>query len=133
MRTIKFENLRGSDLQVDALYQGGRAGNAGDDPISKLLGTGNQGGFRYVGSVSEGVKLCVLYSSLVEPGWPDFLDPETGRFTYFGDNRTPGHELHDTRKKGNEILRQAFDAFHRGQRDLVPPFFFFLRGRKDGM
>ena len=32
MRVIPFDALDGSDLHVDALYQGGRAGNSGDDP-----------------------------------------------------------------------------------------------------
>ncbi len=54
----------------------------------KLMGTGNQGGFRSLGSVAnDTVRLCVLYSSLRESDWPDFLDPETGRFIYYGDNR----------------------------------------------
>ncbi len=92
------------------------------------MGTGNQGGFRYVGSVDKGVKLCVLYSSLVELDWPDSLDAETGRFIYYGDNRRPGHELHDTRRKGNEILRRSFDGLHSGNRHLVPPFFVFTKG-----
>jgi len=127
-KTIHFENLEGATLYVDALYKGGVAGNAGDDPISKLIGTGNQGGFRYVGPVDEGIKLCVLYSSLTELDWPDRLDPDTGRFIYYGDNRRPGHELHDTRRKGNEILRQAFNNYHSGNRHLVPPFFIFTKG-----
>ena len=38
-------------------------------------------------------------SSTEEPEWPDFLDIETGIFTYYGDNRTPGHTLLDTSKK----------------------------------
>ena len=45
-----------------------------------------------------------------------------------GDNRTPGHELHDTRRKGNEILRRSFDSLHIGKRDQVPPFFVFSKG-----
>lgn len=32
-------------LIVDAVYEGGRAGNAGDDPLHKLLGVSNQGDF----------------------------------------------------------------------------------------
>ena len=103
IKTVSFDDLSTASLNVDAVYKGGTVGNVGDDPISKLVGTGNQGGFRYVGSVDEGLKLCVLYSSLVELDWPDSLDPDTGRFTYYGDNRRPGHEIHDTRRKGNEI------------------------------
>ena len=65
-KTVSFSDLDNEALFVDALYKGGSAGNAGDDPISRLMATGNQGGFRYVGSVDEEVKLCVLYSSLIE-------------------------------------------------------------------
>lgn len=127
-KIVDFNNLDGASLYIDALYRGGTAGNAGDDPISRLMGTGNQGGFRYIGSVDETVKLCVLYSSMVELDWPDRLDSETGRFIYYGDNRRPGHELHDTRRKGNEILRQSFNNHHSGTRHLVPPFFVFTKG-----
>jgi Restriction endonuclease AspBHI N-terminal len=66
------------------------AGNAGDDPLARLLPVGNQGGFRTYGSVAkDAVKLAVLYRSGAEPDWPDALDVYTGAFTYFGDNRSP--------------------------------------------
>jgi hypothetical protein len=127
-KQIGFEDLESSDLVVDALYKGGTRGTFADDPISKLIGCGNQGGFRFVGSAGVNVKLCVLYSSLADPDWPDFLDSETGLFIYYGDNKTPGHELHDTSRKGNEILRGAYDSLHSGERVKVPPFFIFTKG-----
>jgi hypothetical protein len=37
-------------------------------------------------------RLVVLYTSGAEPDWPDYLDPYTGAFTYFGDNRSPSRE-----------------------------------------
>ena len=43
--------------------------------------------------------------SATKADWPDALDPETGLFTYFGDNRRPGKELHETSRGGNAILR----------------------------
>ena len=63
----------------------------------------------------------------VEVDWPDVLDPQTGLLTYYGDNRTPGHELHDTRRGGNLLLRDAFDAAHKTAEDRlrVPPFLLF--------
>lgn len=125
-RTIRFENLSDTDLFVDALYKGGTSGNSGDDPISKILHIGNQGGFRYVGSSKQRIKLCVLYSSLLEIEWPDNLDLELGRFVYYGDNRRPGHDLHSS--PGNRILREAFENLHSGRRDLIPPFFVFTKG-----
>jgi hypothetical protein len=97
-KTIPFPLLTATDLFIDATYEGGKQGNAGDDPISRLVGVGNQGGFRYIGSpIRNDVKLCVLYSELTDPDWPDALYPETGMFVYYGDNKKPGHELHDTR------------------------------------
>ena len=73
---------------VDRTYLGGTAGHAGDDPLARLLPVGNQGGFRYAGSVKAGtVRLAVLYTSGAEPNWPDSLDVHTGLFTYCGDNR----------------------------------------------
>lgn len=94
------------------------------------LPVGNQGGFRTCGGiVQDAVKLAVLYTSGAEPDWPDALDPYTGTFTYFGDNRSPGRELHDTPKKGNLLLRRVFERTHdgRGGRERVPPFFLFDR------
>lgn len=53
------------------------------------------------------------------------LDPETGTFTYYGDNKKPGRELHDTPRYGNILLRNMFDALHTGRRDQVPPVLVF--------
>src|SRR2546425_10680059 len=89
-RTVRFEELRDADLIIDATYLGGVNGNSGDDPLSKLLGCGNQGGFRIVGTARTGYRFAVLYSTGAEPDWPDRLVPETGAFTYFGDNGRMG-------------------------------------------
>jgi hypothetical protein len=124
MREFEFEALGEADLHVDAIYSGGRAGTSGDDPISKLLPVGNMGGFRYTGR-SARPRLCALYSDMADPDWPDSLDPESGRFVYFGDNKTPGHEVHD--RKGNRVLRAAFEALHEGRREDVPPFLIFTK------
>jgi hypothetical protein len=70
----------------------------------------------------------ILYSSLGDPDWPDFLDLKTGVFTYFGDNKKPGHELHDTPRKGNIILRTCFEYLWKGERKKIPPFFVFTKG-----
>jgi len=124
-------NLERVDLVVDQSYRGGGAGHAGDDPLSRLLPVGNQGGFRYRGSRKCGeITVAVLYTSGVNPDWPDNLDRETGRFTYFGDNKTPGRELHDTARGGNNILRWTFECIHATppRRNLVPPFLVFSKG-----
>jgi hypothetical protein len=66
-----------------------------------------------------------LYSDFVKPEWPDRIDDELGLLTYYGDNRRPGHALHDTRKKGNELLRRFFDAAHSNRRESVPAILVF--------
>ncbi|MGO9158266.1 restriction endonuclease [Mycobacterium sp.] len=126
--TVGFDDLQDADLTIETIYLGGTKGNAGDDPIARLLPVGNQGGFRYKGSPSQkAVQLVVLYTSGVEIDWPDRLDPQTGIFTYYGDNREPGRDLHDTPKNGNILLRNSFEAAHGKPSDRggVPPFLLF--------
>jgi hypothetical protein len=126
---FQFDQLRTCDLIVDAVYKGGNRGNAGDDPLDPLVGGGNQGGFRYAGSPNNRtLRLCVLYSELSDPDWPDELNFEAGTFIYFGDNKRPGHELHDTPRKGNLILRNVFESVHAKKRQAIPPFFIFTKG-----
>jgi hypothetical protein len=128
-RVVEFDQLAAADLVLDCIYGGGAAGNTGDDPLSKLLPrVGNQGGFRMHGrTTNDSVKFVVLYTSGAEPDWPDALDPYTGAFTYFGDNRSPGRELHDTPRKGNLLMSRAFERAHAGRegREQVPPFLLF--------
>jgi hypothetical protein len=127
VRVFKHEELSKSDLVIDAVYEGGTAGHAGDDSLTKLLpGAGNRGGFRAAGR-GKIKKFVVLYSSGEDPDWPDNLDLETGRFTYYGDNKKPGHELHDTPRKGNLLLKNSFEWLHANpkQRLSIPPFFIF--------
>lgn len=128
-RIYKFKELGKADLVVDAVYKGGTAGNAGDDPIHKLIGCANLGGIRCLGS-SENLssRLVVLYTSLIDPDWPDYLDEQTGQFFYFGDNKAPGHLLHDTPRKGNIILRDCFQALHTNNREKIPPILIFSKG-----
>lgn len=129
-RTIQHSDLLATDLFIDALYKGGTNKNTSDDPINKLVRGGNQGGFRYVGSASDISKcnLIILYTSGDDPDWPDIIDPESGNFTYYGDNKKPGHELHDTPRSGNLILRNIFDAYHASNRAIIPPIFIFSKG-----
>ena len=113
---------------MERVYQGGTAGNWADDPLAQLLPVGNQGGFRANGSpAKDEVRLAVLFTSGAEPDWPDALDVYTGSFTYYGDNRSPGRDLHDTPRRGNLLLRKVFEWAHDGAsgRAHVPPFFLF--------
>ncbi|MEC3954575.1 restriction endonuclease [Nocardia sp. CDC153] len=127
--TVAFEDLPGSDLTLETVYLGGTQGNTGDDALARLVPVGNQGGFRYKGSVASGeVLVAALYTSGTEIDWPDSLDPQTGLFTYFGDNRRPGRaDLHDTPRRGNILLRNTFAATHGtvADRAKVPPFLLF--------
>lgn len=130
MKPIPFHSLSEADLVVDAVYQGGSQKHMGADPINPLVGGGNQGGFRYEGSLKKRVKFCILYSMLNDPDWPDTLDATTGTFVYYGDNKEPGHQLHDTPRNGNLILNHVFDALHLGKRADVPPILVFTKGAK---
>jgi hypothetical protein len=125
---IDFDSLWNADLIVDQIYEGGSAGNAGDDPISKLLGTGNQGGFRVRGTGAT-KKFVVLYTSGENNDWPDHLNLAKGAFVYFGDNKTSGSELHN--KAGNKILRDIFGTLHgaTSNRGAIYPFFVFEKHR----
>lgn len=126
MQRFTFETLDNANLIVDATYEGGRSGNAGDDPLPRLIGVSNQGGFRYLGSL-DAPQLVLLTSSFNDSDWPDHLDRETGLLTYFGDNKRAGRALHETPRYGNLLLRNMFDAVHRKppQRFSVPPVFVF--------
>lgn len=123
--------LRAQDLIIDRVYRGGRSGNASDDPLPPLVGVSNQGGFRTLGEKAQ-PRLVVLTSTMADPDWPDGLDTENGLFTYYGDNKNPGHELHDTPRFGNLLLRDMFDRA-RGtadDRSRVPPVLVFANKKK---
>jgi hypothetical protein len=125
-KIIPIAELSSAELHVDAIYQGGRKGNAGDDPFPALLNVSNQGGFRYRGNLAA-LEMLVLTSSFSDPDWPDALDRETSVLTYFGDNKRPGRGLHETPRHGNELLRRIFEHANAGgsQRAKVPPIFVF--------
>lgn len=126
MHRYTQSELATADLTIDAIYEGGRSGNAGDDPLNPLIGVSNQGGFRYLGT-RERPHLIVLTSSFDDPDWPDRVDRETGVVVYFGDNKHPGRALHDTPRNGNHLLRLMFAAVHSrpARRAEVPPVLLF--------
>ena len=129
MKIIPHEDLSSTDLTIDAVYEGAATGNLSGEVLSKLLpGIGNQGGFRAAG-LGKDKKFVVLYTSGEDNDWPDHLALNTGRFEYYGDNRTPGQELHDSTRGGNQILRQAYGLLHATppDRTKVPPFFIFKK------
>lgn len=126
-----FEDLERADLVIDAIYKGGSAPNMSAEPFHKLLpNCENSGGFRKVLRKDGSGKYAyvVLYTSMEELEWPDYLDEETGVFRYYGDNREPGRELTDTKKKGNKILETVFALLNEGtQLEDIPPFLVFKK------
>lgn len=129
--SVKFENLKGQNLVVDEIYEGGKAGNTGDDPLSRLFPKlGNMSGFRKVKRENDKNKLAyvVLYTSMTELEWPDYLDVETGVFRYYGDNRKAGNELTKTKQGGNKLLEEVFSILNSGKAlEDIPPFFVFKK------
>jgi AspBHI-like restriction endonuclease/restriction endonuclease len=122
-RIFSHEECGRADLIVDAVYEGGQAANSGSDAVAKVIpGSGNQGGFRAAGT-GDDKKFVVLYTSGEDRDWPDRLDLNTG------DNKSPGHELHETQRGGNRILRRVFDLLHSEttHRERIPPFFVFKK------
>lgn len=129
MRIISFNDLSTTDLIVDAVYESSADGQLSGEPIVKLLpGSGNMGGFRVSGR-GERKNWVVLFTTGEDRDWPDTLDLSTGHFIYYGDNKTPGHELHDTRAGGNRVLRHAFACLHSDQhpRSGIAPFLVFKK------
>ena len=124
----EYNSLEAAPLKVEAVYRGGTFKNVKDDPLSILLpGVGNQGGFRAARKLSDSREFSyvVIYSSGAELEWPDYLDRETGIFRYYGDNRHPGSEIHQTKRGGNALLRDVFEKLHTGRQSEIPPFFLF--------
>lgn len=131
---VQFDNLDKSDLFVDCIYKGGTAPNMSAEPFHKLIpDCENAGGFRKRLRQDGSGKYAyiVLYTSMEELEWPDYLEEETGIFRYYGDNREPGRELTDTKKKGNLILEATFALLNEGTHlDDIPPFFIFKKTGK---
>ena len=126
MEPVPFDDLAGADLVVDVRYEAGPWHNMASDPLARLLPVGNQGGFRYCGSAPS-PKLVVLFSNGTKPEWPDEVDQATGTVTYYGDNRHAGRQLHDTPRKGNGILFEAFSHMRDSSeaRAQFPVFLLF--------
>lgn len=97
--------------------------------LSKLLGVKNQGGFRYLGK-TETPNLVILFTSGEDIYWRDELDSSVGLLLYYGDNKTPGTNLHKTKLHGNEILRYVFELASSNdvdKRKRIPPILVFKK------
>lgn len=137
MTSFKWEELPTANLVVDATYESKRQRplNLSCEPMSRLLpGVGNMGGFRRsVSSETKKTIALILMSTGKESAWPDELDVFQGIYTYYGDNRAPGTELHDTPKKGNIELRNLFVLAHgtKAEREECPLILIFQNSGKD--
>jgi hypothetical protein len=128
-RIFPFESLRSADLIVDAVYEGSGDGHLSGEPLSKLFPKiQNMGGFRVSGTKPD-KNFVILFTTGEDRDWPDRVDHNTGQFTYYGDNKSPGHEIHTTPKGGNAVLRRVFEVLHSvpARREDIPPFFIFLK------
>lgn len=117
-------------LYIDAVYKADpQKKNLSAEVLSKLLGVKNQGGFRYLGK-TETPNLVVLFTSGEDIYWRDELDNSIGLFLYYGDNKTPGNDLHKTNLHGNEILRYIFTLAVSNdirERKKIPPVLVFKK------
>lgn len=126
MQRIPFGNLGTADLYVDAVYESNGAPNLSGDVLSKLMNVGAMSGFRKVNiSNKKQIAYVVLESTNKHLDWLDHIDYDSGLIQYYGDNREPGRELHDTKQHGNKILKEIFEALQSGDRKSIPPFFYF--------
>lgn len=134
-----FEKINPDDrekwnLYVDAVYKSDPTKkNTSGEVLSKLMGVKNQGGFRYKGNTTS-PDFVILFTSGEDIYWRDELDTTIGVLLYFGDNKTPGRDLHKTNLHGNEILRYIFDLACGSDLNLrkkLPPVFVFkkVKGR----
>lgn len=125
---VDFEKLQEANLIPNTIYKGGNKGNYSDEVLSKLMRCENSGGFRKKGSLKNSrLQYVVLYSTGKHNEWKDMLNIETGEFIYYGDQDKINKDIHDTPKKGNEILRRTFDDFKKGNRSNIVPFFIFMK------
>lgn len=133
-KKIRKENIK---LSIDCIYKNKEyAQNFANDVLTVLIpGVGISGGFRYNGSlVDESINYVVLFSTNKDIYWRDELNEELGMCVYYGDNKIPGRDLHNS--EGNKILKYVFDlacsdSFE--QRKKIPPFFLFERDNIGGV
>lgn len=117
-------------LYIDAIYKANpNTRNLGAEVLSKLLSVGNQGGFRFKGK-TDNPQFVALFTSGEDLYWRDDLDSSLGIFLYYGDQKTPGKDLHDTKLNGNLILKHVFDYACSDNLDVrkrIPPIFVFKK------
>lgn len=124
------------ELRIDKKYRDLANWKNDKDQFNKMFrfsdnkGIQNSGGFRYKSKINGSTKITdaafvLLVTTFNEPEWPDNLDVETGIFTYYGDNRSPGSAINETSIGGNELLEYIFNKYHSGKREDIPPLLIF--------
>lgn len=125
-KIIKYEEIPNQKyITTDAIYQNGGY----KDATCVLMNVSNGGGFR----PCLGKKYYVIHSNKKDVDWPDHLDSEIGLYTYFGDNKEPGFELHS--KPGNKFLKIIFDKISYGTREermKIQPIFLLENNKENG-
>ena len=130
MKRISYYEIAFNNLVVDCVYEDSRelGSPLKGQPLLKIFpGIGNMKGIRVAGRKPHWT-LYVLTSTQREADWPDVLDESSGVLTYWGDNRTPGRELHHA--SGNLMFREIFERANgtKESRASVPPGFYFTPG-----
>ena len=126
-----------NSLRIDSLYRITNDWKKSEDEFNKFFrfgdgkGINNTSGFRPksrsdIKSTSIlDCAFCVLVTNYGEREWPDELNPETGQFTYYGDNREPGAAIDSTQVGGNRFLQKIFESLHSQSRTLIHPVLCF--------
>jgi hypothetical protein len=128
--------LSSLELRIDVGYRNTNDWRKPADEFNRFFrfadkkGINNTSGFRPKSKATERTDIlecafCVLVTTFGESEWPDEMDRESGRFTYYGDNRSRGARLHDTMVGGNRLLSHVYALLHSQQRANVPPFLCF--------
>jgi len=130
MKSVSYYEIAFNNLVIDCVYEDSReiGSPLRGQPLLKIFpGIGNMKGIRVAGRKPHWT-LYVLTSTQREADWPDVLDESSGILTYWGDNRTPGRELHHA--AGNLLFREIFERANgkKESRALVPPGFYFTPG-----
>lgn len=123
LKEIRYDQLEDADLETGVTYCWGPEKNLKSEPISKLLGLGNVGGFRWKGRM-ENVPYVVITSNSSKSEWPDHYQSEKGLLTYYGDNHDGFDHLSTP---GNAMLNLCNERLQKGLRNLVPPFLYFKK------
>lgn len=130
-KKIEIADRINYSLNIDAVYCADKikAKTLAGEVLSKIFLIGNAGGFRIKGSIKS-PKFIVIYTAGDDLYWRDELDNSLGVLLYYGDNRSPGKDLYDTKKGGNLILKNIFDLAASGNpedKKKIPPIFVFKK------